>query len=110
MFDRKKVKTGWGGDVYLLGHEDSKQKALNERKEERDNCLKSLNDAIALVETARKETNVIHNMSNELKDKANVALAGLILLICSTDLTLKRMKIKKEMSLKELKEKAGDGD
>ena len=108
MFDGKKVKRG--GDVDLLGFEDSDSMTLQERKAEKDLSLKTLNEAVCIIETAQKETNLIQNTSTELKEKVSKALLGLVILFSLTLQTLRSMKLKKELSLRKLTEKAGEGD
>ena len=108
MFDGKKVKRG--GDVDLLGFEDSDSMTLQERKAEKDMSLNNLNEAVCIIEAAQRETELIQNTSAELKEKVSNALLGLVILFSLALQTLRTMKVKKELSLRKLTEKAGDGD
>ena len=52
-----------GGDVDLLGHEDSNSMTLQERQAEKELSLKNLNEAVFTIETAQKETSIIQDTS-----------------------------------------------
>lgn len=108
MFDGKKVKRG--GDVDLLGHEDLKQKPLEKRLEERDKSIKILQQSIDTIEKVQKETNIISSTPDGSKDLVYTTLLGLILLFSATLQSLRTMKMKKNISLEKLKEKAGESD
>ena len=62
----KKVKRG--GDVDLLGHEDSKDRPLQERIENRDKSLETLQSSVDVVEATQNETNVICESSLKSKN------------------------------------------
>ena len=52
-----------GGDVDLLGHEDSNSMTLQERQAGKELSLKNLNEAVFTIETAQKETSIIQDTS-----------------------------------------------